>query len=116
MRVRTQTGSQTGCCAIRAKAPVRVPTNPSLKAGVIRCVVAGRLTPALRLGLVTVLSELGFSPDSACTEPVEAPDLQSVGQVETTRRVGSTSCSDYLLSIPEHCLQRVSLKNVILSK
>ena len=27
-------------------------TNPSLKAGVIRCVEAGRLTPALRLGLV----------------------------------------------------------------
>ena len=35
------------------------------------------LTPALRLGLVTVLSELGFSPDSACTELVEAPDIQS---------------------------------------
>jgi len=48
---------------------------------------------------MTVLSELGFSPDSACTEPVEVPDLQSVGQVETTRRVVSTS-SDYLLSIP----------------
>ena len=48
------------------------------------------LTPDLRLGLVTVLSELGFSPDSACTEPVEASDLQSVGQ---------QTCSDYLLSI-----------------
>ena len=40
---------------------------------------------------MTVLSELGFSPDSACTEPVEVPDLQSVGQ---------QTCSDYLLSIP----------------
>ena len=48
---------------------------------------------------MTVLSELGFSPDSACTEPVEVPDLQSVEQVQTTRRVVSTS-SDYLLSIP----------------
>jgi len=42
------------------------------------------LTPALRLGLVTVLSELGFSPDTV-------PDIQSVGQ---------QTCSDYLLSIP----------------
>ena len=46
------------------------------------------LTPALRLGLrtepveVTVLSELGFS--------LTVPDLQSVGQIETTRRVVST--------------------------
>ena len=29
---------------------------------------------ALRLGLVTVLSELGFSPDSACPEPVKVSD------------------------------------------
>ena len=58
------------------------------------------LIPALRLGLVTVLYKLGFSPDSACTETVEVPDLRSVGQVQTTRRVVSTSCSDYLLSIP----------------
>ena len=34
----------------------------------------------------------GISPDSACTEPVEVPDLQSVGQ---------QTCSDYLLSIPK---------------
>jgi len=40
---------------------------------------------------MTALSELGFSPDSACTEPVEVPGLQSVRQ---------QTCSDYLLSIP----------------
>jgi len=51
------------------------------------------LTPALRLGLVTIFSKLGFSPDSACTEPVEVPDLQSVGQ---------QTCSDYLLSTPKN--------------
>ena len=36
------------------------------------------LTPALRLGLVTVLSELGFSPDSACTELVEVSNNKFV--------------------------------------
>ena len=68
---------------------------------------------ALRLGLVTVLS----SPDSACTESVEVPDLQSVGQVETTRRVVSTS-SDYLLSIPENLpnlpLEKGDLGNLVI--
>ena len=72
---------------------------------------------ALRLGLVTVISELGFSPDSACTESVEVPDLQSVGQVETTRRVVSTS-SDYLLSIPENLpnlpLEKGDLGNLVI--
>src|SRR3989339_2044 len=90
--------SQTGCVAIRAKAPVwRVSTNPSLKAG-----VSDGLTPVFTrtsLNWALVLVKTGISPDSACTEPVEAPDLQSVGQVETPRRVVSTS-SDYLLSIP----------------
>ena len=51
-----------------------------------------------------VLVKTGISPDSACTEPVEVPDLQSIGQVQTTRQVVSTS-SDYLLSIPESGLK-----------
>src|SRR3989337_2459051 len=87
---------QTGCCAIRAKAPVgRVPTNPSLKAGVSDgLIVRLSLRRELRRTLTTK-SELGFSPDSACAEPVEVPNLQSVGQVQTTRRAVSTS-SAYL--------------------
>src|SRR3989304_8711943 len=81
------------CCAIRAKAPVwRVPTNPSLKAGVSDGLVV-RLSSrrSLNWALVLVKTGMGFSPDSACTEPVEVPDLQSIGQ---------QTCSDYLLSIP----------------
>jgi len=85
--------SQTGCYAIRAKAPVwRVPTNPSLKAGVSDGLIPAFTRTSLNWALVLV--KTGISPDSACTEPVEVPDLQSVGQVQTTRRAVSTS-SDY---------------------
>src|SRR3989339_831125 len=71
------------CCAIRAKAPVgRVPTNPSLKDGVNDGLIV-RLSSRRSLNWALALT---------------VPDLQSVGQVETTRRVVSTS-SDYLLSI-----------------
>src|SRR3989339_2054944 len=82
--------SQTGCVAIRAKAPVwRVSTNPSLKAGVSDGLIPVFTRTSLNWALVLV--KTGISPDSACTEPVEAPDLQSIGQ---------QTCSDYLLSIP----------------
>ena len=40
-------------------------------------------------------------PDSARTEPVEVPDLQSVGQ---------QTCSDYLLSIPNCSTHRRDAK------
>src|SRR3990170_6934270 len=64
------------CCAIRAKAPVgRVPTNPSLKAGVSDCLIV-RLSSRRSLNWALALT---------------VPDLQSVGQ---------QTCSDYLLSIP----------------
>ena len=53
------------------------PLTPALRLGLTRLPPTRLITPALRLGLVTVLSELGFSPDSACTELVEAPDIQS---------------------------------------
>src|SRR3972149_6020259 len=79
------------CCAIRAKAPVgRVHTNPSLKAGVSDGLIV-RLSSRRSLNWALVLVKTGISPDSACTEPVEVPDLQSVGQ---------QTFSDYLLSIP----------------
>src|SRR3989339_1159612 len=79
------------CCAIRAKAPVgRVPTNPSLKAGVSNGFIPVFTRTSLNWALVLV--KTGISPDSACTEPVEVTDLQSVGQ---------QTCSDYLLSIPK---------------
>jgi len=36
--------------------------------------------PSLKAGVSGYASYRGFSPDSVCTEPVEVPDLQSVGQ------------------------------------
>ena len=62
---------------IRAKAPVgRVPTNPSLKAGVSDGLIV-RLSSRRSLNWALVLVKTGISPDSACTKPVEVPDLQS---------------------------------------
>jgi len=54
-------------CAIRAKAPVwRVPTNPSLKAG-----VSDRSYPRFHEDK----SELGFSPDSAWSSKCRTTNL-----------------------------------------
>ena len=68
---------------IRAKAPVgRVPTNPSLKAGVSDGLIV-RLSSRRSLNWALALTV----PDlqSACIEPVEVS--------------GQQTCSDYLLSI-----------------
>src|SRR3972149_8874179 len=65
------------CCAIGAKAPVwRVPTNPSLKAGVSDGLIV-RLSSRRSLNWALALT---------------VPDLRSAGQ---------QTCSDYLLSIPK---------------